>query len=280
MIDRSPQKEVTIGIPLYSNTASTLELFSFVQCCKILGHYPFSIITFKELDVKLFTDKLKEYNVRYDIKYFDPSFFKDVNGYNRLMVSCVFYDAFSAYKYLLIYQLDAFVFSDQLSRWCAKDYDYVGAPWLNVKWINKKEINKKLPLFAQVPFLFKLLKGKDGLVGNGGFSLRKVSSHLKFAKVYSSIFLSLNFNEDLFWGKYIAAKESDFKIPLMREALSFSIENDPAEAFRLLHNELPFGCHAWYKNDKQIWQIIFEKAAIELSLIPNLKSNLVYGKDK
>ena len=181
------------------------------------------------------------------------------------MVSPAFYEAFSAFKYLLVYQLDAFVFSDQLIEWCGKKYDYIGAPWLNVKWINKKEINKKLPLFTTITYLFKLLKGKDGLVGNGGFSLRKISSHLKFAKVYSSIFSSLNFNEDLFWGKYVAANERDFKIPLINEALSFSIENDPAGAFKILDNELPFGCHAWYKHDISFWKKIFITNGINIT---------------
>jgi hypothetical protein len=269
MNDISLQKEVTIGIPLYTNTVSSLELFSFIQCCKILGRYPFTIVTFKELDISLYTDKLKEYNIHYEVKYFDRSLFKDVNGYNQLMVSPAFYQSLSAFKFLLIYQLDAFVFSDQLTEWCAKGYDYIGAPWLNVKWIKKNEINKKLPFFAQIPYLFKLLKGKDGLVGNGGFSLRKISSHIKFAKVYSSVFSSLNFNEDLFWGKYVAANEIDFKIPLLQEALSFSIENDPAVGFALLTNELPFGCHAWYKNDEKIWQMIFKKAGIDISRLQN-----------
>jgi len=264
MNDISPQQEVTVGIPIYSNTASALELFSFIQCCKILGQYPFSIITFKELDIKLYTDKLKEYNVSYQIKYFDCFFFKNVNGYNQLMVRPGFYAAFSAYKYLLIYQLDAFVFSDQLSGWCAKGYDYIGAPWLNVKWINKREINNKLPLFARLPFLFKLLKGKDGLVGNGGFSLRKVASHIKFAKAYGSVFPSLNFNEDLFWGKYVAANEKDFKIPLLKEATLFSIENDPAAGFEMLQNKFPFGCHAWYKNEIKFWRQIFAEAGFEI----------------
>ena len=255
---------VTVGIPLYKAAPSLLELFSFERCCTVLGEHPISIITYKDLDLKIYTEIMESLNIDFSINYFDKSFFINVEGYNLLMVSPTFYEAFSTSKYLLIYQLDAFVFSDQLSSWCAKDYDYIGAPWLNVKWINKKEINKKLQLFAQVPFFFKLLKGKDGLVGNGGFSLRKVSSHLKFAKAYSSVFRSLNFNEDLFWGKYIAAKESDFKIPLMREALSFSIENDPGEAFRLLNNELPFGCHAWYKKDKKIWEYIFNTAGLKM----------------
>lgn len=265
----SIQTEVTVGIPLYSNTPSPLELFSFIQCCKILGRYPFTIVTFKELPISLFTEKLDEYNIKYEVKYFDKSFFKDINGYNQLMVSPAFYESLSAFKFLLIYQLDAFVFSDQLSEWCAKDYDYIGAPWLNVKWINNKEINKQLPFFTRAPYLFKLLKEKDGLVGNGGFSLRKISSHIRYAKVYSSVFPSLNFNEDLFWGKYVAAKEIDFKIPLLQEALSFSIENDPAVGFELLTTELPFGCHAWYKNDEKIWQMIFKNAGIDISRITN-----------
>lgn len=263
------QKEVTIGIPLYRNTASVLELFSFIQCCKILGRYPFTIVTFKELNISFYTEKLKEYNIHYEVKYFDRSLFNDVNGYNQLMVSPLFYEALSEFKFLLIYQLDAFVFSDQLKEWCSKDYDYIGAPWLNVKWINTNEIYKKLPFFTKFPWLFKLFKGKDGLVGNGGFSLRKISSHLKFAKVYSSVFPSFNFNEDLFWGKYVAANETNFRIPLLKEALSFSIENDPAVGFALLNKELPFGCHAWYKNDVKVWQMIFKKAGIEISRLSN-----------
>ena len=189
----------------------------------------------------------------------------EINGYNQLMVSPFFYEAFSGFQYLLIYQLDAFVFSDKLLTWCEKGFDYIGSPWLNIKWINRKEINRKLPFFTRSPFLFKLFKGKDGLVGNGGFSLRKIDSHIKFAKAYSVIFPSLQFNEDIFWGKYIAAKEISFKIPLLTEALSFSIENDPINAFTLLNYELPFGCHAPYKNEKNSWDIIFNKAGINTS---------------
>ena len=31
---------------------------------------------------------------------------------------------------MLIYQLDAFVFQDDLAYWCQQNYDYIGAPWL------------------------------------------------------------------------------------------------------------------------------------------------------
>ena len=31
---------------------------------------------------------------------------------------------------MLIYQLDAYVFKDELLNWANKGYDYIGAPWL------------------------------------------------------------------------------------------------------------------------------------------------------
>ena len=259
---------VTIVIPIYKNVPDSLELFSLNRCCTVLFKYPISIVTNEGVDLNIYIDIIRKHKVEFKILYFEKFFFKSLDGYNKLMISPLFYQSFTTFKYILIYQLDAFVFTDQLIYWCNKGYDYIGAPWLHVKWVNKKFINKKLPLFARYPWLFKKLKGKDGLVGNGGFSLRRVNSHLKYSKMYSSFFENLHFNEDLFWGKYVAAKDRSFKIPLMMEALSFSIENDPDKGFRLLDNELPFGCHAWYKKDKKIWQMIFEKAGIDFSLMP------------
>jgi len=44
------------------------------------------------------------------------------------MMSPAFYDAFKAFDYILIYQLDAFVFRDELEYFCSLGYDYIGAP--------------------------------------------------------------------------------------------------------------------------------------------------------
>ena len=68
-----------------------------------------------------------------------------------------FYRAFSDYEYILIYQLDCLVFASNLEEWCRKGWDYVGAPWLN---------NLDDPA-----------QGFLG-VGNGGLSLRRVTSAL------------------------------------------------------------------------------------------------------
>ena len=86
------------------------------------------------------------------------AFFGSTAATNRLMLSREFYGTFSHYSYILIYQLDALVLSDQLVQWCETGLDYVGAPWLKCEvtpWVN------------------------EPAVGNGGFSLRKVPSFLE-----------------------------------------------------------------------------------------------------
>ena len=85
--------------------------------------------------------------------YFDPKYFGSVAAHNKLLTSKKFYESFANYKFILIYHLDALVFSDQLAVWCARDLDYIGAPLFP----STDTPNIRAPR-----------------VGNGGFSLRKV----------------------------------------------------------------------------------------------------------
>jgi hypothetical protein len=75
------------------------------------------------------------------------------------MCSIGFYEVFRQYEYMLIYQLDCWVFRDELEMWCDKGYDYIGAPFF-VKWFVDRGI----------------------YVGNGGFSLRKISNIIEYLK--------------------------------------------------------------------------------------------------
>src|SRR5215510_1480529 len=94
----------------------------------------------------------------FGIKRFPNKFFGSLVAHTRLMLSRKFYQTFKEYKYILLYHLDALVFSDQLMQWCATDLDYIGAPWLNCR---------------DTPYV------KVSKVGNGGFSLRKIESFLR-----------------------------------------------------------------------------------------------------
>ena len=184
---------------------------------------------------------------------FADFYFKGISGYNRLMLAKEFYERFLDCTYILIYQLDAYVFRDELKEWCNKGYDYIGAPWL-------QRPVYKLPVIAEIMQLihsYHKFKGKPskqdlyGKIGNGGLSLRKVASHYRVTceqKERIDHYLAQKryhlYNEDVFW----ATEANGFTYPKV------SFDKYPSYCYKLNNWQLPFGCHSWYKRKmKKFW---------------------------
>ncbi|OIP84755.1 MAG: hypothetical protein AUK44_01235 [Porphyromonadaceae bacterium CG2_30_38_12] len=259
-----------IIIPIYKATPDAYELISFRQCLKVLHRYKVCIVTFDSLDTSFYKDELQQSDVNYQFEYFDKSYFENLDGYNRLMLSIEFYKRFNTFEYMLIYQLDAYVFRDELDAWCTKGYDYIGAPWFD----DNKSIEEGAKLWA---------------VGNGGFSLRKTNTFLRilnFKKnVYSykyitkqwisgkiSFFLNIKMllgfvenkiiyliskwedAEDLFYCLKLRDTKLKIKVPTVEEASFFAFEQSCEYLYKQNKQQLPFGCHAWQKYDyKTFW---------------------------
>jgi len=268
------EKEVVIAIPVYKVIPDKYEQASLSQCIEVLSKYEFCIFTYRDLDISYYIQLLGKSGIKYKIEYFDEWYFRKVHGYNKLLLSREFYERFSEYKYMLIYQLDAYVFSDELMYWCSTDYDYIGAPWFE----NFGLTHKVSDLVA---------------VGNGGFSLRKISSYLsvfdymkehdkrisacnywnrhlwKTYYKYSLRFIISRFvgksntlrhfqnstiNEDAFWSQVVPEAFEAFKVASIADALRFSFEADPPYLLQRNGGKLPFGCHAWQKmNFDSFW---------------------------
>jgi hypothetical protein len=262
-----------VVIPIYKSELSSQEQASLKQCFEILGAHPLFFVVPESLDIEALD---MEGDVT--IVKFKNDFFKGITGYNRLLLSPVFYKAFRIFEYILIYQLDAFVFKDELKYWCNKNYDYIGAP-------------------TSFPIEYLANESAKMMVGNGGFSLRKTKSFIKaltkFKRltlkrgdpdfplpeksnncfVYSiKLFLKKagynnnnfsllksfqqrnSFHEDFFWSIYAPKIWSNFIIPSVEEASKFALERE-AEVFYHRNNEqLPFGCHAAYKYEPAFWK--------------------------
>ena len=209
----------------------------------------------------------------FEIVRFPDRYFTSVLSYNKLVLTDHFYRTFLKYKYILLYQLDALVFSDQLMEWCERDFDYVGAPWL-------KNANSPEQGFSNV--------------GNGGFSLRKVetalavldsrevvidaseywtefqATHTRFSQILNlykkylkrfSYFSNVRWYvrhphdmEDIFWANIAPKIHPRFKIAPVAEALKFSFESAPRYCFEQNNFQLPFGCHSWEKYDRGFWE--------------------------
>jgi hypothetical protein len=259
--------KVVVVIPFYKEHLNYDEYFSLDQCFKILSKHNIVAIKPQTLDLSFITEHYAFSN----IISFDDHYFESIDGYNELMLTPPLYHKFLAYEFMLIYQLDALVFSDQLSSWCDKNYDYIGAPWL--RSFENKNMFDKLILHLKGAVYRKYNITKNGIpnakqfvkrVGNGGFSLRRVQRFydlsIKFRGLAEMYIRNLNaeFNEDIFWSIAINRKIKHLHIPCYKTALKFSVETCPEIAHELNNKKLPFGCHAWDKH-LYFWRPILEK---------------------
>lgn len=265
---------VKILIPVYQVELSDAAKKSLCQCCVVLSAYPICFVCPKSLDVRNYVAICKSYGISYQLERWDDTYFADIAGYNRLLLSKSFYERFRSSQYILIYQLDAYVFTDKLQSWCDKGYDYIGAPL--VGHFSDKSFSDKMR------------------VGNGGFSLRKTRSYLRFfnskrnvfgfkqivrninmlKKPYTRIFVLVfmllgwrnkpttvarrwQYNEDDFWSGLLDHSKFALYKPDTMEAMNFAFERFPSKLYQINGNQLPFGCHAWEKYQYEEFWINF-----------------------
>lgn len=251
------QKEpVAVVVPIYKSTLSKTDSISLTQTYRILDKYPIYVVCPDGIDL---SNIIRQFP-KLIIKRFDQAFFSDIKGYNRLMLSADFYKSFDAYKYILICQLDAYIFRDELYEWCQKGYDYIGAPWIKRNIYNFPILSQAIKLYVTLQHMSGLLTQFDryGKIGNGGLSLRKVQSHInqiennpEVTKIYSEIKNREHLhNEDTYW----AMIPKDFIYPSEEEAMLFSYDKYPELSFKLTGGKTPFGCHGWTKHGcKKFW---------------------------
>lgn len=220
-----------------------LESHSFLQCLKVLSAYDIYLVAPIGLDLSSYT-----VNSTIKAKRFDPSYFSGIAGYNRLMLSNFFYNSFIDYDYILIYQLDSWVFKDELSYWCKLGYDYVGAPWIDIdvyRWLHIKNLYP-----TELKVVHRIGNGRFlSKVGNGGFSLRKVKSMMYNLNLFSYRSKTWRAYEDSFFCHYVSTFNIFFRTPSLNKALKFSFDANPASAYEANNFELPFGCHAFNRSD-------------------------------
>jgi hypothetical protein len=233
--------EVEIVVPIYKEFLNAREEFSLDHSLKTLANYRRVFIAPMGLNVAY-------YATRYGgcFRFYHPDFFSSPQGYSRLLVSAEFYEGFAGVEFLLILQPDVFVFRDDLPRWLAHPFDYVGAPWPD-----GFELRVQAGKFA-------IAGGKTikAYVGNGGFSLRRRAKCIALIREHTEIarwFVLTGSNEDLFFS-IMGSLSSDFILPNQMTASEFALELDPEKYFELNGHTLPMGVHAWEKYSPDFWR--------------------------
>lgn len=270
---------VAVITPVYRARFTPDEETSFRHLARHLGAYDKILVAPRTLDVE---------REGFAIRRFDDAYFRSPQSYSALLLSERFYRAFADYEFILIYQLDALVFSDQLRDWCAKGYDYIGAPWFPC---------------AYTPHI------QTAKVGNGGLSLRRVESAIRvlrspalgreyyvdpaaywqatyagrplaerlanLPRKYLKRLHALNsprymlahalrfqsYIEDEFWANEASKYDPAFCVAPLEEGARFAAEAEPRRCVAMNGGELPFGCHAWDRIDRAFWEPHLEPEA-------------------
>lgn len=270
---------VAVVVPTRTLELDPDEHVSFRQLRLVLGAYDTYLVLPDDLDGTL--DGLP-------VKQVAADYFRGPKRRNQqLMISPELYGAFRGYEFVLIYQLDSLVLSDELAAWCEAGWDNIGAPWTR-----------------HAPDGTLALTG----VGNGGFALRRVESCLRVAMlarrplprlrtaawfagsvgrrlvthlpgtvrriatsrgkvrtaaaVVHGALASTFVTEDKFWSEMAPRLDPTFRIPPPETALSFAFETHPRECFELNGRRRPFGCHKWWFHDREFWEpYLIETAA-------------------
>lgn len=162
----------------------------------------------------------------------DDGWFASTKTYGLLMASPVLYEQFTAFDYILIYQLDCLVFRNDLQAWCAKGYDLCSSACLS-----------SLGPWMTEPF-----------VSFGGLSLRNVRSCLRVLHrvqandpglVRHARELLVFGQEDVWWGCRAPAFDPTFRVLPVEESFSFAFDGNPLPYAAHCPSLPPFACHAW-----------------------------------
>ena len=234
------QANCCIVIPVYKQFPSKDEIHSLRCCLRVFNNYDIFLVTHKHLEIKQYQTVYHCWRKTCKIEFFEENFFDGIAGYNNLMLSEVFYRRFSSYEYLLLFQLDAYVFRNELTRWCSTNYSYIGAPLPNdlisaVETAHNDISNNKIILRKSF---------------NGGASLRKISDFISVIHEDAHTireWYNDGLNEDIIFSALFLNEEH----PTEEEAREFSFDMFPKEDYERNSRQLPMMCHGWTKSKKE-----------------------------
>lgn len=240
-------KTCAIIIPIYQDAPESIieqcSLQSLLQNSSKFTKTHYSVILIGPKKIQHRIDELSNNISTYfytSSSLFDDEYFESPITYSQLLKSHSFYELFKDYDYILIYQTDCFMLSDNITEWVEAGYDYVGAPIVseNSGW-------------RIVP-----------VVGNGGCSLRKVDWFLKVTDPNGEV--QSRFKDEL--SKEISARENGYenfedlyfaellayyngmKRPNYKEAALFAWDMNPDIMIGVTRGKFPGFLHAYDKN--------------------------------
>lgn len=270
-----------VTIPVYKETPDNDEKASLLQCFSVLKNREFCIFAPESLNLDFYKKLAKDKKVNLSVQTFEDKYFKSIADYSRLLLNAEFYEKFKEYDYMFLYQLDGWVFRDELDWWCKQGYDYIGAPWfenydlgdenssfispsgnggvclrktssfINVLKHKQKHGNRHCIKYFKI--MYNYLKRRTGKA-----KLEVIFSLFNLTRFYFSDKNKIrtvfkNFNEDYVIVNFFPCINENFKIAPNNINFKFSFEVNPRLLYKMNGYKLPFACHAFKRYDWEFW---------------------------
>lgn len=259
------ENKTLIVIPVYKKELEDSEIISLCQALKVLPQSVFCLACPENLIIDSYINYFHETGVHFSIERFNNEYFKSIEGYNQLLLSTEFYQRFQPWEYILIYQLDCYIFKNEIDYWVGQNFDYIGAPWINtdlpIRFYNSLNYSR-WPLLSRLKKAIDFNKGAKIYVGNGGLSLRKVKTFIRISKILNLLFkrhLRGHINEDFVWSLLVTKYFKNFNIPSWQVASKFALEQTNEKIDISENDKLPMASHAWKRYYPEVWEALVLK---------------------
>gem|GEM_PF-112942 len=233
-----------IILPVNREIPTPFEESSLKNYVKMLAaRHPVHIVCPESLDVWAYKEIIGEADInKIEFSRVPDEYMESLAAYNeKLSLSPLIYEMFSDYGYMLIAQLDTWVFKDELNEWANAGYDYIGAPWIS-------------GLEPLEPGRTDTSWGYPS--GNSGFNLRNIKRFLEVTQKLTheqwQEMKRCGCYDDV-WICNCISRWFDLVIAPPPTAIKFSMEWSPGAAYEQNGKRLPFGAHYILKADAEFW---------------------------
>ncbi len=232
------KKECIVVIPIYKSELNGIERKSLERCREELCGYPFTFIAPGDIKEQFYLENYPEIPIR---KYENWQHDR-LDDYNALMLNPEFYQGFSLYEFMFLFQTDGWFLGskEQFQTFLQMDVDYIGAPWGDEGFRFCKRI---IPGAGKIKLLYLLEQSVTCYVGNGGVSLRRISQMIALLQEKRKALLTWEKAEDLFISYHAQKSKCHFRVASKEVAEGFALEMNMRE--KISTGKIPMAVHKW-----------------------------------
>lgn len=244
-------KKCCIVIPIYYDNPTIIDKKSLLSLNNLedINNYDIKIICPNKIIQDKWSEILHSLNYKNGFEWvcFDNNYFISTTSYSKLLKTYSFWKTFEDYEYALIYQTDGYCFGGKLGNFFEDEYDYIGGIIIseNTEWYHTPTC------------------------GNGGVSLRKVSSFLEFTNPDGECLKTIqkdidetntrqsnvyDLYEDLYFCQCLG-RFWDIDICPNNKSVEFCVDMNADVVMAYMCKKLPLFAHAYDRNIRY-WQTV------------------------